>query len=592
MQCTNLTKQELEWQQLLPNTEQYMPLFSSADEQPPYSFLDIQPRLADSLDRFCRLRTNPSFLLVKGKENQRYLSLLAEAVRERVPPLEETIGFHYQFDSHTLRVNGASATSDADNFAANTVCAYAEWVSWEQLFGSVKEFNNQIIMEPGLIHKANGGYLVLPLRTLLIQPEIWLQLRKTLLSKQFQWCNANDSKPLPLPIPSMPLELRLILVGDRFSMAEFGELEPDLDTLSMYTEIEDDLEIDSDETLSAWLGYVNSLANELELPSLKQDAWPILLHAGARETNDQQRLPLCPLWLEALLAEASLESDDEPISAEALSNAIHARRDRAGYLPERAMDDIHRGQVFIDTEGAQIGQVNGLSVLEYPGHPFAFGEPSRISCVVHLGDGDISDVERKVELGGNIHAKGMMIMQAYLASELALEQQLPFSASLVFEQSYGEVDGDSASLAELCALVSALSLQSVSQSIAITGAVDQFGRVQPVGGINEKIEGFFAVCENRGLTGEQGIILPASNLRHLCLSDDVVEAVKDGTFHVYAVEHASEALSLLTGLPFDSDDEKQPSLLGLIEQRIEQLNQTEQQTTPWWLRWTNWFNHS
>ncbi|MGL5043877.1 MAG: S16 family serine protease, partial [Plesiomonas sp.] len=225
-------------------------------------------------------------------------------------------------------------------------------------------------------------------------------------------------------------------------------------------------------------------------------------------------------------------------------------------------------------------------------HPFAFGEPSRISCVVHLGDGDISDVERKVELGGNIHAKGMMIMQAYLASELALEQQLPFSASLVFEQSYGEVDGDSASLAELCALVSALSLQPVSQSIAITGAVDQFGRVQPVGGINEKIEGFFAVCENRGLTGEQGIILPASNLRHLCLSDDVVEAVKDGTFHVYAVEHASEALSLLTGLPFDSDDEKQPSLLGLIEQRIEQLNQTEQQTTPWWLRWTNWFNHS
>lgn len=161
-----------------------------------------------------------------------------------------------------------------------------------------------------------------------------------------------------------------------------------------------------------------------------------------------------------------------------------------------------------------IGQINALSVMEFPGHPRAFGEPSRISCVVHVGDGEFTDVERKAELGGNIHAKGMMIMQAWLIAELELEQQLPFSASIVFEQSYSEVDGDSASLAELCALISALASQPINQQLAVTGSVDQFGRVQPVGGLNEKIEGFFQVCHQRTLSGTQGLLF----LRPMCVT--------------------------------------------------------------------------
>ncbi|MDQ2195089.1 S16 family serine protease, partial [Vibrio sp. A14(2019)] len=169
--------------------------------------------------------------------------------------------------------------------------------------------------------------------------------------------------------------------------------------------------------------------------------------------------------------------------------------------------------------------INGLSVLEYPGHPRAFGEPARISCVAHIGDGEFVDVERKAELGGNLHAKGMMIMQAFLNAELELDQPMPLSASIVFEQSYGEVDGDSASLAELCALISALSQQPINQQIAVTGSVDQFGHVQPIGGVNEKIEGFFEVCQRRGLTGTQGVILPSTNVRHLCLHPSVIDAV-------------------------------------------------------------------
>jgi Lon-like ATP-dependent protease len=208
---------------------------------------------------------------------------------------------------------------------------------------------------------------------------------------------------------------------------------------------------------------------------------------------------------------------------------------------------------------------------------------------VHLGDGEFTDVERKAELGGNLHAKGMMIMQAFLISELELDQPLPFSASIVFEQSYGEVDGDSASLAELCALISALSSQPITQQIAVTGSVDQFGNVQPIGGVNEKIEGFFEVCQRRGLTGKQGIIMPATNVRHLCLRQDVVDAVREGQFHLWAVDSAAEALPLLTGYPYS--DEQQPNLLAAIQERIAQVNPQERRRWPWPLRWLNWFNH-
>ncbi|WP_048606618.1 S16 family serine protease, partial [Providencia rettgeri] len=257
------------------------------------------------------------------------------------------------------------------------------------------------------------------------------------------------------------------------------------------------------------------------------------------------------------------------------------------FLMERTQDDILQEQIFVKTEGEVIGQVNGLSVLQYPGHPEAIGEPSRITCVAHLGDGEFTDVERKAELGGNIHAKGMMIMQAYLNYELKLEQPQPFSASIVFEQSYGEVDGDSASLAELCALISALSLQPIDQQIAITGAVDQFGYVQPIGGVNEKIEGFFDICAKRGLTGEQGVIIPMANIRHLCTKAEVVSAVQEGQFHIWPVEHVAQAITLLTKQPYfeQQAEEENVHLLALIQERINQANAPDKARLPWFLKW-------
>lgn len=385
----------------------------------------------------------------------------------------------------------------------------------------------------------------------------------------------------------MPVELKVILVGDRYGLGALQEQEPELIEQALYAEFEDDLTLSDEDDVAKWCDYVTRVACQYKLPEVSADAYPLLIKEGVRRSGDQERLPLCPLFISQLLSDAARWASPS-ITAEALIQSREEKRWREGYLSEMVLDDIDLGKVHIDTEGAVIGQINGLSVLEYPGHPRAMGEPSRISCVVHMGDGEVTDIERKSELGGNLHAKGIMIMQAFITSELAADQQFPFSSSIVFEQSYGEVDGDSASLAGLCALISALSQLPISQQIAVTGSVDQFGNVQTIGGINEKVEGFFDVCNARGLTGSQGIILPLTNVRHLCLKDEVVEAVQQGKFNLWAVEHVRDALPLLTGLPYI--DENAPCILSAIQERIAQAGGSDRHRLPWPLRWINWFN--
>lgn len=214
-----------------------------------------------------------------------------------------------------------------------------------------------------------------------------------------------------------------------------------------------------------------------------------------------------------------------------------------------------------------MGQVNGLSVVGL-GH-FAFGQPSRITARVRLGKGEVVDIEREVELGGPIHSKGVLILAGFLGARYSADRPLSLSASLVFEQSYGGVEGDSASLAELCALLSALAEVPIKQSLAVTGSVNQHGQVQPIGGVNEKVEGFFDVCKVRGLTGEQGVIIPATNVRHLMLRQDVVEAVEAGRFHVYPVQTVDQATEILTGIPAGERDEEGEFPKGSINQRVE-----------------------
>ncbi|WP_170324299.1 AAA family ATPase [Budvicia diplopodorum] len=581
-----MTINRLEWQQLLPNTFDYAEIFERDYRREPLDIETTQPRLQKSLTKFCSQHPMASpFMIVKAVDSRAYLSLIHESVTRLLPARTDIIGSRYDIQNGV--VTRSDASSADDNFAATGGCLYEEWLETEQLFGCLRKYESGYSLEPGLVHKANGGILILSVRTLLAQPHLWFRLKQIITSHCYQWFTNDESRPLPLSIPSMPLSLKIILIGDRYGLGDLQELEPELIERALYTEFESELSITESEDVATWCTYLNAIADRYQLPELASSAYPALLKIAVRESGDQERLPLCPQLLSSLLIDAAQYTDSQ-ITADSIAQAEQEKIWRESYLADMVQDDIALGQVRIETEGYVIGQINGLSVLEYPGHPRAMGEPSRISCVVHLGDGEIMDVERKAELGGNLHAKGIMIMQAFLASELASDQQFPFSGSIAFEQSYGEVDGDSASLAGLCALISSLSLQPINQQFAVTGSVDQFGNVQTIGGINEKIEGFFDVCNDRELTGTQGVILPLTNVRHLCLKNEVVEAVKAGQFHLWAIEHVHDALPLLIGLPYI--DENKPSVLSAIQERIVLAGGGDRSRLPWPLRWINWFS--
>lgn len=571
---------------LAPATEAFQALFAQPDlaSKNDSLFSELQARLHYALEQFLHPQGVSPFLLVKAPEEKEYLQLLKQttlSLRESNEAALTGVEYHVNGSKVTL----TPARSADDNFASISPVIYADWVEAEQLFGCVRQFNGELTLQPGLVHQANGGILILSLRTLMAQPLLWMRLKNIVSQQRFDWLTFDDARPLPVSIPSMPLTLKIVLMGDRDSLADFEEMEPELAETSLYSEFEDNLQISDEETLKQWCQWVWAIAREKSLPGLAADAWPLLMLEGARDSGDQEIMPLCPLWIARQLREAAPFTDSGVINAEQLKTMLEQRQWREGFLAERMQDEILLEQILIETEGECIGQINALSVIDFPGHPRPFGEPSRITCVVHIGDGEFTDVERKAELGGNIHAKGMMLMQAFLMAELDLEQQLPFSASLTFEQSYSEVDGDSASMAELCALISALANVPINQSIAMTGSVDQFGRAQPVGGLNEKIEGFFAICAQRGLSGTQGVIIPSANVRHLSLSTEIQEAVEAGTFSIWAIDDVSDALPLLTQLNWDGEGQ---TLLQTIQERIAQATQQEPRYRyPWPLRWLN-----
>ncbi len=581
-----MTSSQLTWQALQPDITRYQSVFSQLPEDDIDSLASVQPRLLNALAHLHHQTLGFPLLLIRSQENSDYLARIAQAAQRVATQPTGLYGgeYHIIADNVTL----LPPTDRSRPFTSGGEMHFAEWIEFEQLFGCVRLHKDRIQLEPGLIHKANGGTLVLSLRTLLSQPVMWMRLKQCIIQGRFEWLSPDEARPLPVSIPALPLKLRLVICGERDALADFQELDPEVHEMAIYTEFEENIQVLDEEDMTSWCRWTADIARQAGLPMPEADFWPPLINESVRFTGDQETLPLCPRWLLRQLQEASLHG--ERLDAEALQAALEARGWRESYLAERMRDEILLKQILIETEGEVVGQINGLSVIEFPGHPRPWGEPSRITCVVHPGDGEFTDVERKAELGGNIHAKGMMIMQAYLIAELELEQQLPFSASVVFEQSYSEVDGDSASLAELCALISALANQPVNQQIAVTGSVDQFGNVQPVGGLNEKIEGFFEICCQRNLTGEQGVIIPACNVRHLSLNASVIEAVEQGQFHIWAIERADEALALLTGVEWRTDEGT--CLLRTIQDRITQLNQQEAQHRPWPLRWLNWFNHS
>nr|WP_217332422.1 Lon protease family protein [Gilliamella apis] len=545
--------------------------------------LSWQPRVAAAVSLLCKnsnTHYRSRFMLLKASENELFFDLLKQSVKPSLTTT--TLGYSYYFSENKITLT--QAKSKQDNFAVQDDCLTATVVDIEKLFGCVRQpENSPVKLQAGLVHQANGGVLILGLRSLLAQPIIWTKLKQMVMSQTFEWFSADDSHPLPLSIPAMPLDLRIILVGDRLSLAELQEFEPEFYSSSIYAEFESELKVTESRQINDWMNYLQFISRQLALPKIEKTAFPKIYKHATRYTGDQYYLPLSIEWIQSLLLNSSYFVQNENIDTLAVSKALEQKTWRENYLTERFHDEFFTNQIMIDTKSQVVGQINGLSVIEYPGYPKAIGEPTRLSCLVHFGDGELIDIERKTDLAGNIHSKGMMIMQAFVMSEFAINHQLPFSTSLVFEQSYSEIDGDSASLAGLCALISALSNQPIDQQLAVTGSVDQFGHVQSIGGVNEKIEGFFAVCQHQGLTGQQGVIIPATNQRHLSLSDEVIEAINNDKFSIWAVEHVADALYLLTGIPFK--DENQISLYKLIHARMQSMLVQDRKHDGWLSRW-------
>ena len=430
------------------------------------------------------------------------------------------------------------------------------------------------LVKPGALHRANGGYLIIEAHKLLQQPYAYDALKQSLRARRIRIESLGQAlSPVTtrgLEPEPVPLSVKVVLIGDRTLHYRLHQNDPEFGELfKVAADFEERVERnDANDMLYARL--IGQVARENDVRPLDAGAVARVLEHGARLADDAERLSVRVESIVDLLREAdywSGEADKAVIGAADVQRALDAQRRRANRVQEHMEEQIQRGTILIDTEGVAVGQINGLAVLQFGG--FAFGKPSRITASVRLGKGEFVDIEREVALGGPIHSKGVLILAGFLGSRYGSERPLAISASLVFEQSYSGVDGDSASSTEIYALLSALSGAPVDQSFAVTGSVNQRGEVQAIGGANEKIEGFFDICKGRGLTGGHGVLIPASNVKHLMLRAEVVEAVRDGKFHIYPVETIDQGIELLTGIPAGERDSAGRYPEGTINRMVE-----------------------
>lgn len=457
---------------------------------------------------------------------------------------------------------------------------HIELPTYQNLIGRVEHMSqmgalltNFTLIKPGALHEANGGYLILDARKLLQQPYAWDGLKRALRSREIAIESLGQMYSListvslePEPIP---LDIKVVLLGERMLYYLLVQLEPEFNELfKVMADFEDEMERNEGNS-QAVARLISSLIRREDLRHFDRGAVARVLELSAREVSDKERLTTQLQRLTDVLREANYWAGQEGrdiVRAEDVQRSLDEQVRRASRLRERMQETILRETILIDTSGEETGQINGLSVLNVGG--FAFGRPSRITARVQMGKGEVVDIERRVELGGPIHSKGVFILSSFLGSRYAEERPLSLSASIVFEQTYAGVDGDSASSTELYALLSALAEVPIKQSLAVTGSVNQHGQVQAIGGVNEKIEGFFDICKARGLTGDQGVLIPQSNVKNLMLRQDVREAVEAGQFNIYPITHVDEGIEILTDVAAgeQQDDGSYPE--GTINHKV------------------------
>ncbi|MFQ5471808.1 MAG: Lon protease family protein [Dehalococcoidia bacterium] len=453
--------------------------------------------------------------------------------------------------------------------------------NWTNLFGRIERratlgtyLSDHTLLKAGAVHKANGGYLILNLVDLMMRPGAWDGLKRLIRTgevsledpgEQYGFLTPQTLRPEPIPV-----DVKLVVTGD--PMAYFLLSARDEEFWEMFKVKADfDYQIDrTQENVLAYTGFICASCQQEELHHFDAGAVARVVDYGSRVVDDREKLSARFGRLRDIVIEADYwRSIDgaQLVTGEHVDRAIDERIYRLNLIEERMREMIANGTIIIDTEGAVVGQVNGLSVLQMG--DFRFGKPARITAKTFLGQRGVVSIDRESQLSGKIHDKGVLVLSGYLGSKYAQDKPLSLLASISFEQEYQPIDGDSASLAELCAILSSLAEAPIRQDLAMTGSVNQRGEVQPIGGLNQKIEGFYDVCRIAGFTGTQGVMIPVRNKRNLMLRKDVLESVERGDFHVYAVDSVDEAIELLTGESAGERDEEGNFPEGSINQRVE-----------------------
>ena len=461
---------------------------------------------------------------------------------------------------------------------------YESLPSYNNLVGRIEHQAQQgalltdfTMIRSGALHRANGGYLLLDAIKVLTQPFAWEALKRALESRKVKIESLAQITSListvSLDPESIPLDVKVVLMGEPIIYYLLSYYDPEFADL-FKVQVDFASQMDRSEgSQQQYARLLATLARKERLLPFNRDAVARVIDHSARLADDNEKLSTHMRSIKNLMQESDYwarEREESIVGAVDVQQAIDAQVRRADRIRERIQEEIQRGTIMIETAGSKVGEINGLSVMMLG--EFSFGRPSRISARVRLGKGNVVDIEREVKMGGPIHSKGVLILSHFLGARYALDYPLSLSASLVFEQSYGGIEGDSASSAELYALLSALARVPIRQSLAVTGSVNQHGEIQAIGGVNEKIEGFFDLCNSRGLTGEEGVLIPATNVKHLMLRHDVVSAVEEGRFAVYPVSTVDEGIELLTGVSAGERDteEKFPadSVNRLVEDRL------------------------
>jgi lon-related putative ATP-dependent protease len=516
---------------------------------------EAQKDIVENVDEFLAPSENP----------------LATMIRGSIPFAAKNATFLRRYEVNLIvdhTSNHGAPVIHEDNPTYQNLIGRVEYIA--HLGALTTDFN---LIRAGALHQANGGYLILDAYKLLLQPYAWEALKRSLRSSQIRIESLGQMLSLvstvslePQPIP---LNVKVVLVGERLLYYLLCSFDPDFNELF---KVAADFEDHMDRTVGTDLLYaqlIGTIARKEGLLPFERTAVGRVIEYSSRTAGDSQKLSTHRRTLSDLLREADYwarQAAQTAVREEDVQRAIDAQIHRADRIRERLLEEVLQGTLLIDTQGEKIGQVNGLSVIQLA--RFTFGHPSRITARIRMGKGEVIDIEREVELSGPIHSKGVLILSGFLGARYAADHPLSLSASLVFEQSYGPVEGDSASSAELYALLSALAVVPLKQSLAVTGSVNQLGQIQAIGGVNEKIEGFFDLCRARKLDS-QGVVIPASNVRNLMLRQDVVDAVRAGTFKIYAVETIDEGIEVLTGLPAGERDSSGKFPEGSVNQKVE-----------------------